>query len=83
MRTQFLCHELDLLNIQYFREPFMNIVTIHSESIPEKIAEKYDLVPQQHNENNNRNTRAGFNRASTFRGATNRGNKRAQAPRGN
>jgi glutamate/tyrosine decarboxylase-like PLP-dependent enzyme len=52
MRTQFLCHELDLLNIQYFREPFMNIVTIHSESIPEKIAEKYDLVPQQHNENN-------------------------------
>jgi tyrosine decarboxylase / aspartate 1-decarboxylase len=52
MRTQFLCNELDSLNIKYFREPFMNIVTIHSESIPEKIAEKYDLVPQQHNENN-------------------------------
>jgi glutamate/tyrosine decarboxylase-like PLP-dependent enzyme len=52
MRTQFLCNELDHLNIKYFREPFMNIVTIHSESIPEKIAEKYDLVPQQHNENN-------------------------------
>ena len=52
MRTQFLCHELDKLNIKYFREPFMNIVTIHAESIPEKIAEKYDLVPQQHNENN-------------------------------
>lgn len=52
MRTQFLCNELDHLNIKYFREPFMNIVTIHAESIPEKIAEKYDLVPQQHNENN-------------------------------
>jgi tyrosine decarboxylase/aspartate 1-decarboxylase len=52
MRTQFLCNELDKLNINYFREPFMNIVTIHAESIPEKIAEKYTLVPQQHNENN-------------------------------
>ncbi|MCO6174629.1 pyridoxal-dependent decarboxylase [Flavobacterium sp. NRK F10] len=52
MRTQFLCQELDQLNIEYFREPFMNLVTIHSENIPETIAEKYDLVPQQHNEHN-------------------------------
>ena len=52
MRTQFLCEELDKLNISYFREPFMNIVTIHSENIPHNIAEKYDLVPQQHNEYN-------------------------------
>lgn len=52
MRTQFLCNELDLLGIEYFREPNMNIVTIHSENIPEDIAEKYDLVPQQHNEHN-------------------------------
>jgi tyrosine decarboxylase/aspartate 1-decarboxylase len=37
MRTQFLCNELDKLNIKYFREPFMNIVTIHAESIPEKL----------------------------------------------
>ena len=52
MRTQFLCNELDKLNITYFREPFMNIVTLHAENIPHHIAEKYDLVPQQHNENN-------------------------------
>ena len=52
MRTQYLCNELDKLNIKYFREPFMNIVTIHAEPIPHQIAEKYDLVPQQHNEKN-------------------------------
>lgn len=52
MRTQFLCNELDKLNISYFREPFMNIVTIHAERIPEKIASAFDLVPQQHNANN-------------------------------
>lgn len=52
MRTQFLCNELDKLNISYFREPFMNIVTIHAEKIPEKIASAFDLVPQQHNANN-------------------------------
>lgn len=52
MRTQFLCKELDKLNIKYFREPFMNIVTIHSENIPEEIAKHFDLVPQQHNQDN-------------------------------
>ncbi|WP_430399604.1 pyridoxal-dependent decarboxylase [Flavobacterium sp.] len=52
MRTQFLCDELDKLNISYFREPNMNIVTIHAENIPHDIAEKYDLVPQQHNDDN-------------------------------
>jgi glutamate/tyrosine decarboxylase-like PLP-dependent enzyme len=52
MRTKFLCDALDKLNIVYFREPFMNIVTIQSQFIPEKLAEKYSLVPQQHNENN-------------------------------
>jgi glutamate/tyrosine decarboxylase-like PLP-dependent enzyme len=52
MRTQFLCNQLDALQIQYFREPFMNIVTIKAEYIPIKIAEKYGLVPQQHDENN-------------------------------
>lgn len=52
MRTQFLCHELDQLNINYFREPFMNIVTIHSRHIPEEIAVKFNLVPEQHNKDN-------------------------------
>jgi glutamate/tyrosine decarboxylase-like PLP-dependent enzyme len=52
MRTRFLCNQLDALHIPYFREPFMNIVTIKAEYIPLAIAEKYDLVPQQHDENN-------------------------------
>lgn len=52
MRTQFLCNELDKLEIEYFREPYMNIVTIHSEFIPKEIAEKYDLVPETHNNEN-------------------------------
>ena len=52
MRTQFLCNELDALNIKYFREPFMNIVTIHAEYIPKELAEKYDLVPETHNHTN-------------------------------
>lgn len=52
MRTQYLCSELDKLGVRYFREPYMNIVTIHSEFIPKSIAEKYDLVPETHNEEN-------------------------------
>jgi len=52
MRTKWLCKQLDQLNIKYFREENMNIVTIHSEYIPEDIALKYDLVPEQHNNQN-------------------------------
>ena len=52
MRTQFLCNELDKLNINYFREPFMNIVTIQAENIPKAFASAYDLVPEQHNSDN-------------------------------
>jgi tyrosine decarboxylase / aspartate 1-decarboxylase len=52
MRTQFLCHQLDLLNIKYFRDPFMNIVTIHAEYISEEIAKKFDLIPDQHHKGN-------------------------------
>ena len=52
MRTQWFCKQLDQLNIKYFREENMNIVTIHSKYIPEEIALKYDLVPEQHNNKN-------------------------------
>ncbi len=52
MRTKWICKQLDLLNIKYFREANMNIVTIHSEYIPHDIALKYDLVPEQHNDQN-------------------------------
>ena len=52
MRTQFLTKELDALGIEYYNCPFMNIVTIKAEFVPENIAHKFGLVPQQHNENN-------------------------------
>ncbi|MDF2158313.1 pyridoxal-dependent decarboxylase [Algoriphagus sp. CAU 1675] len=52
MRTNWLCKQLDLLNIPYFREPEMNIVTIRAAAVPEAIAHKYNLVPQSHDEHN-------------------------------
>ena len=52
MRTQFLCNELDKLNVQYFREPFMNIVTIQEEYVPKMLAQKFHLVPQEHHGDN-------------------------------
>ena len=48
MRTDWLCQQLIALNIDYFREPNMNIVTIKSSFIPESIAHQFDLVPQKH-----------------------------------
>lgn len=52
MRTDWLCKQLDDLEIHYFREPNMNIVTIKSNRIPLDLAKKFDLVPQKHNETN-------------------------------
>jgi len=48
MRSDWLCQQLTALNIDYFREPNMNIVTIKSSFIPESIAHQFDLVPQKH-----------------------------------
>lgn len=52
MRTDWLCEQLDALNVKYFREPFMNIVTIHAEYIHKSLVEKFDLVPQKHDDDN-------------------------------
>lgn len=52
MRTQFLRKELDALGIEYYSCPYMNIVTIKASFIPDELAYKYTLVPQEHNENN-------------------------------
>lgn len=48
MRTQWLCNQLDQLNVAYFRDPYMNIVTIRAEYITEALVKKFDLVPQNH-----------------------------------
>jgi tyrosine decarboxylase/aspartate 1-decarboxylase len=52
MRTEWLCEQLKQLNIAYFREPFMNIVTIPAQYITKELEEKYDLVPQKHDNGN-------------------------------
>ena len=52
LRTDWFAEQLDALNIEYFRDPFMNIVTIKSEFVPEDIAHKYGLVPDTHNGKN-------------------------------
>ena len=48
MRTDWLCKQLDELQISYFREPAMNIVTIKAKHIPPSLAHTFDLVPQKH-----------------------------------
>lgn len=52
MRTQWLCDQLDKLKVAYFRDPFMNIVTIQAQYIEEALVKKFDLVPQKHNGDN-------------------------------
>ncbi len=52
MRTDWFCKQLDELGVKYYRNPHMNIVTIDSSYIPSPLALEYDLVPEQHNENN-------------------------------
>lgn len=43
-RTDYLCEALDKMEVKYFRNPDMNIVTIDSSEISEALAEKYYLV---------------------------------------
>ncbi|WP_243839698.1 pyridoxal phosphate-dependent decarboxylase family protein [Algoriphagus zhangzhouensis] len=52
MRTNYLCKSLDEMNVPYFREPEMNIVTIRSQAVPKELAKKYSLVPESHTSNN-------------------------------
>ena len=52
MRTNWFCKQLDQLGIDYFRNEHMNIVTLRSSQVPKDVAEQFDLVPEQHNENN-------------------------------
>ena len=48
LRTQWFCEQLDSLNIEYYRNPFMNIVTLKSQYVPADIAHTYGLVPDMH-----------------------------------
>lgn len=52
MRTAWLCKALDEKGIPYFREPYMNIVTINADFVTEETAARFDLVPQKHDPSN-------------------------------
>lgn len=43
-RTQYICNELDSLGVQYYRNPYMNIVTIKAEFLSKELVKKYFLV---------------------------------------
>lgn len=47
-RTQWLCDRLAEMNIEYFRDPRSNIVTIKKEFVTEEIAVRFGLVPDNH-----------------------------------
>lgn len=51
-RTDWLCGQLNELNIKYFRNPFSNIVTIEASQIPIELVDKYGLVPDSHSNPN-------------------------------
>jgi len=50
-KTDRLCSNLDERGVSYFRNPDVNIVTIKAEFISPKLAAKYMLVPDAHDEN--------------------------------
>ncbi len=52
LRTEWFCNQLEDLNIEYFRNPFMNIVTIKSQYVPKKLAENFGVVPETHDGDN-------------------------------
>lgn len=51
-RTDYLCEKLGEKNISFFREPNLNIVTLHSDYIDKSVCERYGLVPEKHDGNN-------------------------------
>jgi len=47
-RTEWLCKELDALKIKFYRNPASNILTIREAFVPASIAEKFGLIPDNH-----------------------------------
>ncbi len=48
-RTDRICEKLDELKIPYYRNPFMNIVTMDANYVPIEVAKKYHLVADDFN----------------------------------
>lgn len=51
-RAEWLCNELHSLNIEFYRNPNSNIITIRSEFVPNKLANDLGLVPDNHDSPN-------------------------------
>ena len=47
-RAEWICKELEQLNIKYYRNPMSNIVTIGSSYLNPELVKKYGLVPDNH-----------------------------------
>jgi len=47
-RTDFICEKLTVWNIKFYRNPFLNIVTLRANYISERLAKKFHLVPDDH-----------------------------------
>lgn len=47
-KTASLCAKLDYLGISYYRNPFVNIITIPATQISPQLASKYYLIPDSH-----------------------------------
>lgn len=47
-RAEWLCNQLQKLNIQYYRNPLSNIITIRAKFVDPEIVKKYGLVPDSH-----------------------------------
>ena len=52
-RATFICEKLDEWNVKYYRHPDLNIVTIDANYMSARLAKKYHLVPDNHNEQPN------------------------------
>ena len=51
-RTSDLCQQLDKLDVKYYRDPCMNIITIRRQYIQQQLADKYLLVADNYDDPN-------------------------------
>lgn len=47
-RSEWMCNKLSELNVEYYRNPMANIITIKSEFVSKEVASKFGLVPDSH-----------------------------------
>ncbi len=47
-RTDWMCKQLNQLNVEYYRFPYSNIITIKNDFVNKGIAKSFGLVPDNH-----------------------------------